>query len=86
LATATWVDGTVLRLAAVLAVVGAGAIVTWTLTGVRPRLRASIFTVLGLVGMVAILTAATLDAYVLAAIAFGSYGRVSCSQRCGDDD
>ena len=75
----TWVDGTVVRLAAVLAVVGAGASVAWTLTGVRPRLRASLFTVLGLAGMVATIAAATLDAYVLAAVAFGSSGRVSCS-------
>ena len=65
----TWADGTVLRLTAVLAGVSAGAVLAWTLTGGRPRVRASIFTAIGLLGMIATAAAAaTLDTYVLAAV------------------
>lgn len=65
----TWADGTPLRFAAVLAVVGVGAILIWTITAGRPRLRAAIFTAIGLVGIIAVAAAATLETYVFAGVA-----------------
>ena len=64
----TWTDGTVLRLAGMLAVVGTSAVLAWILTGRRPRARAIIFTAIGLLGLVSTAITASLDAYVFVAV------------------
>jgi hypothetical protein len=64
----TWVDGTVARLGIVLLSVGAGGVTAWMLIPIRPRLGASIFSALGLVGLMATTAAATFPMEVLAAV------------------
>jgi hypothetical protein len=64
-----WIDGTAIRLVAILAVVGATVIAAWMLAPSRPRLGAAIFTALGLVGMAGILAAAQNSVGAIAAVA-----------------
>jgi hypothetical protein len=67
----TWVDGSVLRLAILLATVGVIAAVMWLFTTDRSRLRASFFSGLGLVGLATtVAIALTATAFMLVVVAF----------------
>jgi hypothetical protein len=67
----TWVDGTVLRLASALAIVGATVVALWSLTGDGSWLRASVLTGLGLIGLAATAVVALVaPGSVIAVVAF----------------
>lgn len=66
----TWVDGSVLRLALLLAIVGASALVVWFSTGVDSRLRASALSVLGVAGLLATVAIALIGTEYVLPVAF----------------